>query len=131
MAESPERALWAAVLLQVKTDIDEAPLDSLAFMEAVSFVRDGTHWAMARAAIASCLDLDAGAIRQIGMKWIAQRRQAEGLPAAEPPPPRPVDRPPPNGLQTVKPARCSTGKTKWSFNPDNPLLRRTFVLNRE
>ena len=88
--ESPSRALWLAVLFQVKQDIEGAKFNSVDYLQALSFLTAGGSWGEAREDLAVCLDMDPEFIRREGRKWIAARRCDEGLPPEAPPAPRPA-----------------------------------------
>jgi hypothetical protein len=74
------RALWAAVVLQVKNDIESEALDSLDYAQAVAFVTGSGSWIESRLAIADMLELHPDDIVRMGRDWIAARRLKEGLP---------------------------------------------------
>ncbi|MBN8872837.1 MAG: hypothetical protein J0H67_08380 [Rhodospirillales bacterium] len=73
-------ALWAAVVMQARTDIEFEPLESLDYAQAVSFFIGRGEWALSRAVIADFLDLHADDIELAGRACINQRRAKEGLP---------------------------------------------------
>lgn len=85
-----ERALWAAVVLQVKADIEGEPLGSVTYSQAVEFLTGGGAWRESRGAIADMLDLHADDISRMGRQWIARRQQDALPPGAGPPAPQPV-----------------------------------------
>jgi hypothetical protein len=74
------RALWLAVLLQAKEDVEKEPMDSIEYHEARAFWIDGGFWTAARANIGACLEMDGEVIAGIGRKWVNARLKAEGLP---------------------------------------------------
>lgn len=73
-------ALWAAVVMQARTDIEYEPIDSIDYAQAVSFFIGRGEWAQSRAVIADFLDLHADDIELAGRACINQRRAKEGLP---------------------------------------------------
>ena len=78
------RALWSAVVLQAKGDIEAEPINSVEYAQAVAFFTGGGEWAHGRANIADFLDIHPDDLERCGRRWIAARRQQEGLPAETP-----------------------------------------------
>jgi hypothetical protein len=79
------RVLWAQVVLQAKADLDNEPVGSLLFNQAAAFFVSRGEWAESRAIVADCLEMHPDDLCRCGTRWIAERREREGL---EPEPPR-------------------------------------------
>jgi hypothetical protein len=107
------RDLWVAVVLQAKDDIENEPLESNDFAQAVAFFIGSGSWVQNRTAIADYLDLHSDDLEKMGRRCINARRLAEGLepllarqpwptrartsmPVQEPQPQQPVAPPPPS-----------------------------------
>ncbi|HVY14310.1 MAG TPA: hypothetical protein VHB27_03720 [Rhodopila sp.] len=116
--QSPSRALWAAVVLQAKDDLENAAFDSLDYQHAEAFFIGGGDWRHARAAIADQLDMDPDYLVAIGRKWVTLRRDREGVPltVVQPAPRAPVQRPRPA-------ARTATRLVFTPFVPPIPSVR--------
>ncbi len=82
------RALWAQVVLQAKADLDHEPVGSLLFNQAAAFFTSRGEWAESRAIVADCLEIHPEELCRRGERWIADRRQQEGLAPNQPPAPR-------------------------------------------
>jgi hypothetical protein len=79
------RLLWAQVVLQAKADLENEPVGSLLFNQAAAFFVSRGEWAESRAIVADCLEMHPDDLCRCGARWIAERREREGL-APEPPP---------------------------------------------
>ena len=125
------RALWSAVVLQAKSDIETEPMDSVDYAQAVAFFTGGGEWAHGRANVADFLDLHPDDLERCGRRWIAARRRQEGL---SPEPERPLRSVPLTGLRTplnltglvAIPAppqrrRCPATQEPKCANPFNPF----------
>jgi hypothetical protein len=105
-----ETALWSAVVTQAVEDIQDFPVDSTEYTQAVCFFLNAGPWGERRAEIAECLDLHSDDLKRIGLRVINRRRLVEGLapltgresrhppakgtkPPAPPPAPEPEVRP--------------------------------------
>lgn len=76
MRESRELGLWSAVLLQARSDIGTARMNSPTYHSAVAFFTSPAgQWAESRRQIADLLDLDAERLQQIGESLIASRQR--------------------------------------------------------
>lgn len=73
-------ALWAAVVLQARLDIEMEPLDSIDYAHAVHFFTGRGEWAQSRATIADFLNMHPDDVERSGRTCIDQRRAREGLP---------------------------------------------------
>lgn len=78
-AQESYRRLWAQVVLQAKSDLDAEPIDSILFNQAAAFFVGRGEWAASRANVADCLEMHPDALGRCGERWIAERRQREGL----------------------------------------------------
>ncbi|MEA2738406.1 MAG: hypothetical protein QOH05_1713 [Acetobacteraceae bacterium] len=97
MQDSPSqpcRALWIQVITQAKDDLDGEPCNSILYDQAAAFFVGGGQWAESRADIADLLGMHPDDLVRSGRRWIAERRQRDGLPpeltprrAAAPPTP--------------------------------------------
>ena len=79
------RVLWAQVVLQAKADLENEPIGSILFNQAAAFFVSRGEWAESRAIVADCLEMHPDDLCRCGERWIADRREREGLP---PEPPR-------------------------------------------
>ena len=77
------RALWSQVVLQAKADLENEPIGSILFNQAAAFFVSRGEWAQSRAIVADCLEIHPEELTRSGERWIADRRQQEGL-APEP-----------------------------------------------
>jgi hypothetical protein len=77
------RALWAAVVLQAKEDVQNAPFDSLIYNDAEAFFVGGGDWRYSRAHAAEQLDIDPERLAELGRSWVSQRRLSENAPARD------------------------------------------------
>lgn len=73
------RALWAQVVLQAKADLENEPIGSIIYNQAAAFFVSRGEWAEARAIVADCLEMHPEELSRSGERWIAERRQQEGL----------------------------------------------------
>ena len=117
--------LWAQVVLQAKTDLDEEPIGSLLYSDAASFFVGSGEWAESRTIVAECLNIPPNNLYRCGKKWIARRRAREAqppepLPAA---PPVPVSSPLPLLVVLPVPDRrgCRRIRGLRANNPFNPF----------
>jgi hypothetical protein len=83
------RMLWVQVVLQAKADLENEPIGSVLYDQAAAFFISRGEWAVSRATVADCLGMHPDELRRCGERWIAERRQHEGLP----PVPAPATRP--------------------------------------
>lgn len=153
---SPERRLWAAVVHQAAHDL-ECPVDSAEYHKAESFFLADGKWAIKRTEIADHLDVHGDDLARYGRRLINARRAACGLPpwhapappradaqrhATAPAPPPPQQRPAPRAPLAVasphaadvplrraptKPRTEPSVRHAHAFNPNNPLLRKSFA----
>jgi hypothetical protein len=79
------RVLWAQVVLQAKADLENEPIGSILYNQAAAFFVSRGEWAESRAIVADCLEMHPDDLCRCGERWIADRREREGLP---PEPPR-------------------------------------------
>jgi hypothetical protein len=77
-----ERALWRAVVLQARLDIEGADYGTTTYDAATSFFTSPGEWAESRQSIAACLELHADDLRQLGRSAIAARHLSDGGPAS-------------------------------------------------
>jgi hypothetical protein len=84
------RNLWVAVVLQAKEDVENAPLHSIDFAQAVAFFIGSGDWVQNRTAIGDYLDLHRDDLERMGRRCINQRRVSEGLQPLLPQQPWPV-----------------------------------------
>ena len=77
--ERQYRDLWVAVVLQAKDDIENEPLDSNDFAQAVAFFIGSGSWVQNRTTIGDYLDLHGDDLEKMGRRCVNQRRIAEGL----------------------------------------------------
>jgi hypothetical protein len=75
-----ERALWCAVVQQALDDLDYEPVNSLLHDDAAAFFLNGGEWAVSRGEVADMLDIHPDDIRRCGVRHMAERRRAEGIP---------------------------------------------------
>ncbi len=103
------RVLWAQVVLQAKADLENEPIGSILFNQAAAFFVSRGEWAESRAIVADCLEMHPDDLCRCGERWIADRRQREGLP---PEPPRDLRPQPPLQLPRLvaTPAPVPTGQ---------------------
>ena len=73
------RVLWAQVVLQAKADLENEPIGSILFNQAAAFFVSRGEWAESRAIVADCLEIHPDDLTRSGERWIAERRQQEGL----------------------------------------------------
>jgi hypothetical protein len=73
------RLLWAQVVLQAKADLENEPIGSIIFNQAAAFFVSRGEWAESRLIVADCLDMHPDDLKRCGERWIADRRQREGL----------------------------------------------------
>jgi len=83
------RVLWAQVVLQAKADLENEPIGSILFNQAAAFFVSRGEWAESRAIVADCLEIHPDELTRSGERWIAERRQQEGLAPEVAPAPRP------------------------------------------
>ncbi len=83
-AQESYRSLWAQVVLQARADLEDEPIDSVVFSQAVAFFVGRGEWAASRANVADWLGMHPDELGRCGERWIAERRRREGL---EPMPP--------------------------------------------
>src|SRR5450631_2344997 len=83
-AQESYRCLWAQVVLQAKADLDDEPIGSVLFNQAAAFFIGRGEWAASRANVADCLEMHPDALGRWCERWIAERRQREGLEPAPP-----------------------------------------------
>ena len=112
-----ERALWSAVVRCALDDLDYEPLDSTLYAQAAAlyaqaaaFFLSGGEWRASRTEIADMLGCHADDLRRCGLRHIAARRHAAGLPPL-PPEPRPLPCPVPP-LRLVRLEATYLPKTK-------------------
>ena len=84
VSQQAYRVLWAQVVLQAKADLENEPVGSLLFNQAAAFFVSRGEWAESRAIVADCLQMHPDDLCRCGARWIAERREREGL---EPEPP--------------------------------------------
>jgi hypothetical protein len=73
------RHLWSAVVLQARDDIENQPLDSVEFSQAVAFFIGSGDWVQNRTAIGDFLNLHRDDLEKAGRRCINKRRVSEGL----------------------------------------------------
>jgi hypothetical protein len=117
------RLLWAQVVLQAKADLENEPIGSILFDQAAAFFVSRGEWAVARATVADCLEMHPDDLYRSGERWIAERRQREGLPPKPTPVPQPKT---PTKLPRLEALpnldiRASKGRPKRPFRPGNPF----------
>jgi hypothetical protein len=118
------RNLWAAVVDQALSDIDECPYDSTEYDAAVAFFMRGGVWGRSRAEIADQLGLHPDDLRRAGACAVAKRESREPPPPKAKPAPRKVAPIAAPSLTVVHPTkRLPTYVTRPVFNP--------FVLPRK
>ena len=78
------RVLWAQVVLQAKADLENEPIGSILFNQAAAFFVSRGEWAESRAIVADCLEMHPDDLCRCGERWIADRREREGLPPEAP-----------------------------------------------
>jgi hypothetical protein len=117
------RLLWAQVVLQAKADLENEPIGSILFDQAAAFFVSRGEWAVSRATVADCLEMHPDDLYRCGERWIAERRQREGLPPKPTPTPQPKT---PTRLPRLEALpnldiRASKGRPKRPFRPGNPF----------
>jgi hypothetical protein len=85
--EQPCRALWIQVVTQAKEDLEDEPVNSILYDHAVAFFVGSGQWAESRGVIADLLSMHPDDLFRSGQRWIAARRERDGLPPEPPPPP--------------------------------------------
>jgi hypothetical protein len=124
-------ALWAAVVLQARDDLDTEVYNSVDYSQAAAFFTAPGDWAISRRAIADALDLHPDDLTRLGRAVTAARSIRDGGPPVVV---RPVPRlvvsvaaPIPMPVAVVPtrvPRRIPVqGGRRWQFNRFNPLLR--------
>jgi hypothetical protein len=73
------RGLWGAVVLQAKDDIQNGPLRSIEYAQAVAFFTGAGEWAHTRTMIGDFLELHRDDLEAFGRRCIYERLKAEGL----------------------------------------------------
>ncbi len=73
------RHLWSAVVLQARDDIENQPLNSVEFSQAVAFFIGSGDWVQNRTAIGDFLNLHRDDLEKAGRRCINKRRVSEGL----------------------------------------------------
>jgi hypothetical protein len=125
------RALWAAVILQARDDLDTEHYGSVEHGHADAFFTAPGDWAVSRRAIADALDLHPDDLMRLGRAVTAARTARDGGPPVVA---RPVPRlvvsvaapvPVPVAVVPAKvPRRVGrAGARRWEFNPFNRLLK--------
>jgi hypothetical protein len=74
------RGLWSSVVLQAIEDIENQPMQSIAFDEAVAFFTRSGRWAESRTMIGDFLELHRDDLETIGKHCINARVTREELP---------------------------------------------------
>jgi hypothetical protein len=115
-------------VLQAKADLEDEPIDSVLFSQAAAFFVGRGKWAASRATVADYLEMHPDQLAQCGERWVAARRQREGL---EPAPPAalgvrsPVPSPLPRLVAVPAPdphaAKRRRTITPRQVNPFNPF----------
>jgi hypothetical protein len=77
------RVLWAQVVLQAKADLENEKIGSVLFNQAAAFFVGRGDWAQSRLIVADCLGMHSDDLTRCGERWIAARRERDGL-APEP-----------------------------------------------
>nr|WP_294548411.1 hypothetical protein [uncultured Rhodopila sp.] len=114
------RLLWAQVVLQAKADLENEPIGSIIFNQAAAFFVSRGEWAESRLVVADCLDMHPDDLKRCGERWIADRRQREGLP----PEPEKANRPAgarPLPRLVASPAREKIGRKARPAAGSNPF----------
>jgi hypothetical protein len=75
-----ERALWSAVVLQARVDIDYAEYDTTLYDTAVAFFLGAGEWGESRQHIADLLELHPDDLTRLGREAIAARHLRDGVP---------------------------------------------------
>src|ERR1700759_2781851 len=73
------RHLWSAVVLQAKDDVENQPLDSIEFTQAVAFFIGSGDWVQNRTAIGDFLNLHRDDLEKAGRRCINRRRVSAAL----------------------------------------------------
>jgi hypothetical protein len=74
------RGLWSSVVLQAIEDIENQPMQSIAFDEAVAFFTRSGTWAESRTMVGDFLELHRDDLETIGKHCINARATREELP---------------------------------------------------
>lgn len=74
------RALWAAVVLQARDDIDGEHYRSTEYTDAVAFFTAAGPWGESRQAVADCLGLHTDDLTRLGRAAIEARHLRDGPP---------------------------------------------------
>jgi hypothetical protein len=72
------RALWSAVVLQARADIESEDRDGYDYAQAVAFFTGSGDWARSRQSIADCLELHPDDLMRLGKAAIAARCLRDG-----------------------------------------------------
>jgi hypothetical protein len=95
------RALWVAVVMQARADIESEDRDGYDYAQAAAFFTGGGDWARSRQSIADCLELHPDDLMRLGRAAIAARRLRDGdVPVMVPVPAK--------GLRATAPEVCIT-----------------------
>jgi hypothetical protein len=74
------RGLWSSVVLQAIEDIENQPMQSIAFDEAVAFFTRSGTWAESRTMVGDFMELHRDDLETIGKHCINARANREELP---------------------------------------------------
>jgi hypothetical protein len=74
------RGLWSSVVLQAIEDIENQPMQSIAFDEAVAFFTRSGLWAESRTMVGDFLELHCDDLETIGKHCISARTTKEEMP---------------------------------------------------
>jgi hypothetical protein len=125
------RALWAAVVIQARDDLETEEYNSVDYGQAAAFFSAPGDWATSRRAIADALDLHPDDLMRLGRAVTAARTARDGGPPVVA---RPVPRlvvsvvepvPVPVAVVPAKVPRGRAGARRFVFNPFNRLLLKT------
>jgi hypothetical protein len=72
------RALWSAVVLQARADIESEDRDGYDYAQALAFFTGSGDWAKSRQSIADCLELHPDDLMRLGKAAIAARCLRDG-----------------------------------------------------
>jgi hypothetical protein len=72
------RALWVAVVMQARADIESEDRDGYDYAQAVAFFTGSGDWARSRQSIADCLELHPDDLMRLGKAAIAARCLRDG-----------------------------------------------------
>jgi hypothetical protein len=72
------RALWVAVVMQARSDIESEDRDGYDYAQAAAFFTSGGDWARSRQSIADCLELHPDDLMRLGRAAIAARCLRDG-----------------------------------------------------